>query len=178
MDFRFSSMLFSLCVLLLAACGDDGGSSADQVARACDVTCSKLVECDLSAGQTKAQCVDFCRTQATGGSSCSVTEAQANACISAYQRTTCDELRTGDFPDECNKLCPDQGPDTSGGDTFTLPDTTPAETTASSCDDLAACCTQIADAEIKQGCQGVVAAAQASVCAQALSGYRGASLCN
>lgn len=164
--------------LALAACGDDEGGSANQAARACDVSCTKLVECNLSGGLGHSACVDLCRSNIGGGNECNVSESQANACISAYESTTCAELQSGTTPAACENLCPNQQNDTVGGDTTPTLDTNPAEATASSCEDLAACCAQITNADAKQGCDGVAASQNQSLCAQTLSGYRAAQLCN
>jgi len=164
--------------LTLAACGDDGGGSSNQAARACDVSCTKLVECGLTGGLSHSACVDLCRNNTGGDNDCNVSESQANACISAYESTTCAELQSGTTPAACQNLCPNQQNDTVGGDTTPTLDTTPAEATESSCGDLAACCAHITNADAKQGCDGVAASQNQSLCAQTLSGYRAAQLCN
>lgn len=175
-------IVFPLAVsscLALAACGDDSGGSSDQAARACDVSCTKLVECNLAGGLSHSACVDLCRSNTGGNNDCNVSESQANACISAYQSATCAELQGGTTPAACQNLCPNQQQnDTVGGDTTPTSDTAPAEATASSCEDLAACCAQITNADAKQGCDGVAASQNQSLCAQTLSGYRAAQLCN
>ena len=167
------------CVwLVLTGCGDDDSGGSGQVARACDVSCAKLVECDAIGGLSKSECVQTCTTKATsGGASCTVSEAKANACIDAYAATTCEELLSGDFPAACADLCPNQTQnDATGSDaTADAQDAVPAN---GGCDALATCCAQIADADAKQGCQGLAASGNQQLCGQTLTGYRAANLCD
>lgn len=159
-------------LLASSACGSDGGSSSDQAARGCEASCSKLIECNLNFGLSKEQCVANC----TSGSnnSCNVSDAEANACISATESFPCDRLAAGEIPNECANLCPDQQNDTTGGTGAT---DVGSDASGSSCQDLAACCAQLTDAT-KQACDAVVSADDPALCAGTLDSYRNGGFCD
>lgn len=169
----------ALAFLTYAACGDSGGGAS--FARACQVSCAKLIECDALPGSfTQAQCESTCTQEASQSSgSCTVSSARVDACADAYEQVTCQELTAGEYPDECDSYCENTNTtDTVGGDTTTTTATGAGDTTSgTACADLAACCAQFTNASQKAGCEAVASGGNQQICAQSQASYEVAGLC-
>lgn len=164
--------------LLLLACG--ASSTATQIDRFCEVSCARLVECALAPGLTEATCKEQCSAADTAG--CDVTEADSQACLDAYQSSTCDELRAG-FPEACDRTCDQDSGDTSSADSGgggngsggnngsgANGGANGGASPVGDCAELQSCCDTLT-AELKQVCEVVVDAGVQLSCELTLDAY-------
>lgn len=169
----FALSLAALVVLAASGCGDDGGQS--HLSRTCSAVCDRLAACDANSGQSAADCRQTCLAEAPIGGTCSATASSADACIGAVEATSCDDLRTSPLPSACLNVCVAEAPDAGPTDVFTS-DTTGG--TGGACAALADCCDEIDDANVRQGCEGLVAISSDSQCQGGLASYRAAGFCS
>jgi len=157
-------------MVMVGACGGDGPVDQATVDDLCDQTCGRFEECDLfNQFFTAEQCAVQCATQVDPSeapdSDCEVSESEARACTDAWTALTCEELRSGTLPPECD-LC----------EGLTTTTTTPP-TDDATCDDLQGCCDQIADPDAQKSCDETVATGNDLICSTALQGFQLAGLC-
>jgi len=163
-----------LCLAVVAACGGDdevvvgdGRVSPEAVGQFCGTFCEKMVECAGPIFGTVESCTADCRSESTDPpEGCTITQGQLNACVSAAEAAECNEL--GDVLDTTCNLCPGAVDDEEDGGT---------EPVTGTCAELQDCCATLTLESSRPGCEATAAAGADSVCAQVLSGFRSASLC-
>lgn len=137
-------------LLAFAACGGDDASNLE---RACSAACSKLAECNLLVLISESQCESLCVTEAQEENpSCSPTDAEVNACISAAEAASCS---TTEAPVECTDICEDEsdggvGTDASVDASFDANFEFDADIDANitgTCSDLSGCCPNLTGIE-------------------------------
>ena len=185
---RSSRLVVVFCCL--AGCGDDGDSTpteAATAARACSTVCNKLDSCNVLQGLSVSQCTQSCTSESAAGSSggdtCQVTNAQAQACIDAIDATSCTQLTSGNLPAACN-LCEDDGKAGSGGagaggagGKGGTGGGGAAGSGTGGCSQLNACCSAISGAEQKSACTMVTGMNNDALCSAALTSFRSAGFC-
>lgn len=159
--------------LAASGCGDGGGQS--QLSRTCSAVCDRLAACDANSGQSAAECVQTCHSQAPIGGTCAATASSADACIGAVEATSCGDLQSSPLPSACLNVCAASAPDAGPTDVFTS-DT--AGGTGGACAELADCCGEIDDANARQGCDGLVSIGNEIQCQGGLASYRVAGFCS
>lgn len=169
--------------LVFLGCGDDndgvggGGFSQADVQRYCNTLCSKQDECGFlgMAGMTIDQCVSTCASGDGGGAGgdtdCNPSRSEVDACISAFDALSCDDMMGGNVPSECD-LCDDNG----GADVGTGQDAGGFDAGSGTCGDLAACCDQLPEAA-RGACETVASAGVQQACSATLDPYRTSGLC-
>lgn len=180
-------LLFLASMALVAtACGDDddvipgtGGVTTGDVQRYCEISCAKQDECGVlgMAGMTEESCVSFCTSNSNVGgddssSDCQPTSAEVNACFSAFEAASCDDIMNGDIPEECD-LCPEESNTDVGMSDAGMGD---VGTSGGSCDDLATCCGTLPEAA-QGACMTTATSGSDIACGAAIDGYRQAGLC-
>ena len=91
-----------LALLLIAACGGDGGSSVWKAI--CDATCARGVECFPEDGSV-AQCVSECLGE-IGNPPCNRNDAAIEACVEEIGELSCEDLEAGRLPSpSCFNVC-------------------------------------------------------------------------
>ncbi|MEZ4268288.1 MAG: hypothetical protein R3F39_18140 [Myxococcota bacterium] len=160
--------------LAFAGCGDDEVSAAS-AKRFCKATCEKSTSCVSSpiAIDCDSQC--SVTTGGSGNTNCDVSSSQVDQCASDFEKLSCDDFKAGKTPSSCD-FCPNSStpdttstPDSSGDTGTTFPDVSSGTAT---CADLAECCAKISDANVKMGCEGLVAQGIDANCSAGLDSYK------
>ena len=167
---RFFVGIGALLLSLAGCSGGDGsgnGNTPQNRERVCDVSCEKFAECGLLIGGSVETCKSDCKMDAqTDDGSCNPTQSEVNTCISAFEAADCTALAMNGVP-EC-ELCEDDDGGSMGMDAGPGP-------SPDVCNELAACCPNIQDAQAREACENTVASG--SNCGPILAGYQQAGFC-
>lgn len=188
----FNPIIPSLIVLMLALAGCSGKDEVSGAAagRLCRAACEKSSTC--VSIPVAVDCDMQCSASAggSGHTECDVSSSQVNECAAALEAQSCEDFTAGNTPAACD-FCPRDTPDASRTpDASGTPDASSsipdasvgsgfdAATSGATCEDLAACCSEIADAGTRMGCEQVVDLGGDGTCAAALSGLIATEACS
>lgn len=170
---------FALLLLGLLACGSDAKPEAPEPAtpeRACSSLCEKLETCSDLEGLSKEDCVRGCSAAASGeAQGCSVSSAEAGACIDALRDVACTQISSSEVPAACS-WCEQSSPRTRAG-AGAVAAGSGAAASGSGCEPLRTCCGQISASDQQSLCNMVVTMNNPGLCAAVLPGYRSAGIC-
>lgn len=155
-------------LLMLSACSDsDGGSGGGSSAALCGSYCLKLEECGLTTD--KPACETQCN-KGTASSGCTASSAQMSACQRDFEAAECADLSSGVMPASCKLECGSGGAGGGGG--------SGGSTSSGTCSDLAGCCSNLPDADARDGCSQLAASGDETNCSAAYTGLKSASYCD
>jgi hypothetical protein len=100
-----------LALALLMGCGDDGGDddkkgmANPQIHAYCVAQCKHNDECGVEGLFEGEDCVAVCEGFTVAFGDCTPSQAVTDACIDAIEKTSCEDQKNDEEPEECEAIC-------------------------------------------------------------------------